>query len=123
MGDLALIRIGFIVLLGSAAYFQRPFALEGPTAIAVGVICGLAVVAFESRVRQASMKRLIGAAFGSLLGILGAYLISLVLELAAPTNTNAVPFLQILLLAFMTYCGLVVGAAKGEMLNLAAFGG
>jgi uncharacterized protein YacL len=123
MGDLVLIRLGFIVLLGSAAYFQRPFALEGPAAIAVGVICGMAVVAFELRVREASMKRLIGAAFGSILGILGAYLISLVLELAAPSNTTTVPFLQISLLAFMTYCGLVVGAEKGEMLNLAAFGG
>ena len=108
--------------MGAAAYFQRPFVLEGPAAIAVGVLCGMAVVAFELRIREVSMKRLIGAAFGSVLGILGAYLISLVLELAAPDNTT-VPFLQILLLAFMTYCGLLVGAAKGEMLNLAAFGG
>lgn len=122
MGDLALVRIGFIVLLGVVAYFQRPLALEGPAAIAVGVLCGMAVVAFELRIREVSMKRLIGAAFGSVLGILGAYLISLVLELAAPANTT-IPFLQVLLLAFMTYCGLLVGAAKGEMLNLAAFGG
>ncbi|MEO5925646.1 MAG: PIN domain-containing protein [Bryobacteraceae bacterium] len=122
MGDLVVLRLLFILLVGSAAYFQRPFSLEGPAAIAVGVVCGLAIVAFELRVREASMKRLIGAAFGSVLGIFGAYLISLVLELAAPQNTT-VPFLQILLLAFMTYCGLVVGAAKGEMLNLAAFGG
>jgi len=57
------------------------------------------------------------------LGILGAYLISLVLGRALPNNTDTVPFLQVVLLAWMTYCGLVVGAAKGDMLNLAALGG
>ena len=123
MVDLILIRLLFISRLGCAAFFLKPFSLEGPAAVAVGVICAVGVVIFELRVREASMKRLIGAAFGSVLGIFGAYLISLVLELAMPGNNTTVPFLQILLLAFMTYCGLVVGAAKGEMLNLAAFGG
>jgi uncharacterized protein YacL len=40
-----------------------------------------------------------------------------------PDSDNTVPFLEVLILALMTYCGLVVGAAKGEMLNLAALGG
>jgi uncharacterized protein YacL len=123
MGDLVLIRSIFVALLGTAAFFLRPFSLDGPAAATVGVICGLAVVLFELRVREASMKQLIGAAFGSVLGIFGAFLISLVLEQAAPENTNTVPFIQVSVLAFMTYGGLVVGAAKGEMLNLAAFGG
>ena len=121
--DLALIRVLFVTLVGSAAYFLRPFGLEGPAAVAVGVACAAAVVVFELRVRQASLKRLLGAAVGSVLGILGAYLISLVLGQALPGNTTTLPFLQVLLLAWMMYCGLVVGAAKGEMLNLAAFGG
>jgi len=123
MGDLVLIRSLFVLAMGSAGYFLRPFALGGPAAIAVGVISGLAVVIFELRVREVSMKRLIGAAFGSVLGIFGAFLISLVLEQAMPESTETIPFLQVALLGFMTYCGLVVGAAKGEMLNLAAFGG
>jgi uncharacterized protein YacL len=92
-------------------------------AAAVGVVSGIAVVVFEIRIKQVSMRRLIGAAFGSVLGILGAYLISLVLEKAMPDSDNTIPFLEILVLALMTYCGLVVGAAKGEMLNLGALGG
>jgi uncharacterized protein YacL len=48
---------------------------------------------------------------------------SLVLELAMPSNSTTVPFTQVMLLGFMTYCGLVVGSAKGDMLNLTAFGG
>jgi uncharacterized protein YacL len=123
MGDLLIIRLLFIALLAFAAYFLRPFNLEGPVAAGVGVAAAVAVVVFEIRIKQVSMRRLIGAAFGSVLGILGAYLISLVLEKAMPDSDNTVPFLQILVLALMTYCGLVVGAAKGEMLNLGALGG
>ncbi len=122
MGDLVLIRVGFVSLMAAAGFFLRPFSLEPASGAAVGAICGAAVVLFEWRVREASMKRLIGAAAGSVLGIFGAFLISLVLEQAAPDNTT-VPFLQVSVLAFMTYGGLVVGAAKGEMLNLSAFGG
>ena len=65
-----------------------------------------------------SLKRLIGAACGSVLGIVGAFLMSLVLSKATPE-----PFLQVCLLLLMTYIGLIVGAKKGDMLNLAALGG
>src|ERR1700692_3189923 len=123
MGDLLIIRIIFVAVLAFAAYFLHPFNLEGPVAAGVGLAAGLGVVVFEIRIKKISMPRLIGAAFGSVLGILGAYLISLVMEKAMPDSDNTVPFLEILILALMTYCGLVVGAAKGEMLNLAALGG
>jgi uncharacterized protein YacL len=123
MADLLIIRLLFIAVLGFAAYFLHPFNLEGAVAAAIGVVSGIAVVVFEIRIKQVSMARLIGAAFGSVLGILGAYLISLVMEKAMPDSDNTIPFLEILVLALMTYCGLVVGAAKGEMLNLSALGG
>jgi len=38
-------------------------------------------------------------------------------------KANADPLLQVCLLLWMTYIGLVVGAKKGDMLNLAALGG
>jgi uncharacterized protein YacL len=121
--DLILIRVLFVSIMGAAAYFLHPLGLEGVLAATLGILAGVGVVVFEVRIKQVSLKRLIGAAFGSVLGIFGAYLISLVLEHAMPNNPSTVPFLQVVLLAWMTYCGLVVGAAKGEMLNLAAFGG
>jgi uncharacterized protein YacL len=123
MTDLLFIRILFVLILGSAAYYLRPLNLPGPYAAGAGVVLGLGVVLFEVRLREVSLKRLIGAAFGSVLGILGAYLVSLVLSQALPNSYNTVPFLQVLLLALMAYVGLVVGAQKGDMLNLAAFGG
>jgi uncharacterized protein YacL len=120
--DLLIVRFAFIAMLSCAAFFLRPFDLEGPIAAAVGAVVGAAIVIFEIRIKQVSLKRLIGAAVGSVIGILGAYLIALVLGQAL-AGYRTVPFIQIAVLALMTYCGLVVGSAKGEMLNLAALGG
>jgi uncharacterized protein YacL len=120
--DLLLLRGGLVVLLGTAAWFLRPLGLESPVAAALGALTGGGIVLFEQRVRQVSMKRLIGSAAGSILGIFGAYLISLVLAGALPGNRDTVPFLQVAVLLWMMFCGLVIGAHKGEMLNLSAFG-
>ncbi len=122
MGNLLVTRVVFVLLLVSAAYFLQPFGLRGLPAAAVGAALGVAIVFFEIRVKEISLKRLIGAAVGSVLGILGAYLISLVLS-SAMRGHSSLPFLQVALLLWMAYVGLVVGSSKGDMLNLAAFGG
>jgi uncharacterized protein YacL len=121
--DLLFVRIVFVALIACAAYFLRPFGLEAPMAAALGAAAGVAVVIFEIRIKNVSLKRLIGAAFGSLLGICGAYLIALVIDRALPASQSTGHFIEVAIMAFMTYCGLVIGAAKGDMLNLAAFGG
>jgi len=121
--DIWVIRAVFILLLTSAGYFIQPFQLKGPVAALLGFCLGTIIVLFEIRVKEVSLKRLIGAAFGSILGIVGAYVMSLVLSTAFPNNTDTVPFLQLGLLLWMAYVGLVVGASKGDMLNLAALGG
>jgi uncharacterized protein YacL len=118
-----LMRIAVMAVLVGAAWVLRPFGLESPVAAAAGVAISLLVVAFEIRVRTVTLKRLIGAAIGSVLGILGAYLISLVLAGAMPENKDTVPFLQLSLIVGMAYCGLAIGAHKGDLLNLAALGG
>jgi len=117
------VRALFIVLLTAAAWYLRPFGLLAPYAAAAGLACGLAIVLFEIQVRKTTLKRLFGAAFGSLLGILGAYLVSLILDRALPGASTTLSFIQLLLLLWMAYVGLVVGASKGEMLNLGALGG
>ncbi len=109
-------------------WLRRPvifFSLSGWASIADavgGLFLGGAVVLFEVRLRAVSLKRLIGAALGSVLGIIGAYLFSVVIRNAVPSG-NLQSFLQLMVMAVMAYVGLVVGAAKGELLNLAALGG
>jgi hypothetical protein len=120
--DWIVVRGAFLLVLSLASYYLEPFGLEKQLAGLTGLGLGVAILLFEYRLSQASLKRLIGAAVGSILGIIGAYLMSLVLgQSVFPRNTLS--FLQILVMLWMTYIGLVVGAAKGDMLNLAALGG
>jgi uncharacterized protein YacL len=92
---------------------------------AFGTIIALLIIGFEIRARKASLKTLIGAAIGSTLGIIGAYLIGM---LISSQDINTVPgemkvFLTIALAFFMGYIGLMVGAAKGDFIDLSALGG
>ncbi len=88
----------------------------------MGLALGLAVILFELRLRQVSLKRLIGAVIGSILGIIGAYLFSLVIRNSVtPGATQS--FLQLFVMLLMAYVGLTVGAGKGDLLNLSALGG
>jgi uncharacterized protein YacL len=80
------------------------------------------IVAFEMVVRQSSLRTLMGAALGSIAGIIGATLISLIVHNMSFLATNTATFLQVLILATMTYVGFAVGVSKGDMLNL-SFGG
>lgn len=123
MNDLLIIRILFVVLVACVAFFLQPFQLPSLAAGGIGSLVGIGIVFFEIRLKEMSLKRLIGAAVGSVLGIVGAFLISLVLSQAMQKGSNTVPFLQLGILLVMGYVGLVVGANKGDMLNLAAFGG
>jgi len=121
--DLAIVRVIFILVISSCAYYFQPFQLPPVTAAMGGLLVGAAIILFEMRVEKVSLKRLIGAAFGSILGIIGAFLMSLVLARINVQNLPTLHFLQLFLLLWMTYVGLVVGANKGDMLNLSALGG
>ncbi len=123
MSDLLVIRGLFVFLTACAAFALRPFQLEPWVAAALGGLIGVSIVLFEIRLRQVTLKRLIGAAVGSVLGIGGAFLMSMVIGRAVPDNTSTVPFIQLTLLLLMTYVGLLVGANKGDLLNLGALGG
>src|SRR6266498_4093523 len=108
--------------MGVACWFLQPFGLHRLAAAGAGVVLGLGVVLFEIRLRTVSLKRLIGSAIGSILGIVGAYLFSVVIRNSIPPGTTQ-SFLQLFLMLLMAYVGLVVGATKGDLLNLSALGG
>jgi len=121
--DLYVIRALFVLLLSAAGWSLTPFNLTPAIASGVGAALGAVIVFFEVRLKQVSLKRLIGAAAGSTLGIVGAFLIAMILSWALPGGRGTVSFFQLLILAVMAYVGLIVGATKGDMLNLAALGG
>jgi uncharacterized protein YacL len=119
--DLILVRIAFLLLLSLACYLLQPFGLAHWTAAAAGAVAAALVIVFELRVRAISLKRLIGAIIGSIFGIFGAFLFSVVLRDSLPSG-GTLSTLQIFVLLLMSYIGLVVGTSKGDMLNLAALG-
>ena len=106
----------------AAGYHFHPFGLPSWADALIGLAFALSVFLFEVRLQRASLRRLIGAAVGSILGILGSYLMGLVLlRTSIPEDSRS--FLDVGLLLVMTYIGLVIGANKGDMLNLQALGG
>jgi uncharacterized protein YacL len=120
--DLVVVRFLFVLIIAVTCYLTDPFNLPAKLDAGVGALIGLGIILFEWRLRRVSLKRLIGAAVGSVLGIFGAYLFSLVIRNSiAPGHTQS--FLQILVMLLMAYVGLIVGANKGDLLNLAALGG
>ncbi|MER3631231.1 MAG: PIN domain nuclease [Blastocatellia bacterium] len=137
--DVLTIRALFVLILATVSFLLNPlrstthfpnFGAEDYLArkIASGIIgsiIALGIILFEIRARTASLKTLIGSAIGSILGIAGAYLIGM---LVSAQDINTVPgeikvFLTIVLAFFMGYIGLMVGAAKGDYIDLSALGG
>jgi uncharacterized protein YacL len=135
--DILIIRIGFVGLLAAVGFLLDPLAqthrLDGLAeasarrflSAGIGAMVAAAIIAFEMRARRASLKTLIGAAVGSILGIAGAYLIGMLIASFGITavNEETKVFLTISLVFFMGYVGLMVGAAKGDFLDLSVLGG
>jgi uncharacterized protein YacL len=120
--DLVLIRVLFILIVSATCYLIHPFDFQQKQDAGIGALIGVVIVLFEWKLRTVSPKRLIGAAIGSFLGIAGAYLFALVIRNSLPTNQTQ-SFLQIIVMLLMAYVGLIVGANKGDLLNLSALGG
>ncbi len=126
----ALIRIIFIGILIAAGYVLHPvpgqFGLNTNAISAiVAALIAISAIVFEMRIQEASLKTLIGAAIGSILGIVGGVLIGFLISYqeSAAVNHSTKVFLTLMLVFLMAYVGLMVGAAKGDYLELSALGG
>ena len=134
-----LIRVIFIGILGGAGYVLDPIGASyaaqpaaAPFGLPTGVLSALlalviavAIILFEIRIQQASLKTLIGAAIGSIMGIVGGVLIGFLISYQESSAVHGPmkAFLTLALAFIMAYVGLMVGAAKGDYLDLSALGG
>src|SRR6202142_2704069 len=120
--DMLGFRLIFLVCCAVAGFHFRPFSVSKEMGALGGFVFAMGVILFEVRLRRASLRRLIGAATGSILGILGAYFTTLVLShTSMPESTRS--FFSLATFLVMAYTGLILGANKGDMLNLQALGG
>ena len=125
-----LIRLVFTAILVGAGYVLRPvpgnrYVSSAVASAIVGLLVAFAIIIFEMRIQQASLKTLIGAAIGSVMGIVGGVLIGFLISYqeAGAVGANTKTFLTLALAFLMAYIGLMVGAAKGDYLELSALGG
>lgn len=65
------IRLIFTAVCTAAGYHFRPFSMAKEYAAISGFLFAICVILFEVRLRKASLRRLIGAVTGAILGILG----------------------------------------------------
>ncbi|MGI8885229.1 MAG: PIN/TRAM domain-containing protein [Pyrinomonadaceae bacterium] len=134
--DILIIRLAFILLLAMLGFLLIPLGetsyLAGWSSESrrvysalLGAVIALSIIGFEMRARVASLKTLIGGAVGSILGIVGAFLIGVLISIQkeAAVSAGMQTFLTISLAFFMGYIGLMVGAAKGEFIDLSILGG
>ena len=111
--DIIFVRLLFVVVVAITCFAIEPFNLPRIWNAGLGAITGAAIVLFEWKLRTVSLKRLIGAAIGSILGICGAYLFALVIRSSVPPG-HTQSFLQILVMLLMAYVGLIVGRQQGR---------
>jgi uncharacterized protein YacL len=87
----------------------------------VGVLTAGAILLLELRLRWAAMSGLLGGAFGAVLGIFAAVLVTLIISRTAePEPTKS--FLECGVLVAFAYLGLVLGSTKAAQLHLETIG-
>ena len=129
--DVIMIRAVFVIIMVAAGFFTQPFPsqlanqLNLPASILSAIsalLLAIGIIFFELRIRKATLKTLIGAAIGSTVGIIGASLIGFLIT-AQKWDHPIQSFSTIAITMLMGYVGLMVGAVKGDYLDLGALGG
>jgi len=120
--DFWLVRVFLVACMGAVSYTLGPFGLRGLPAASVGFLIALVVLLTELRLRRAALSGLLGGAFGVVLGVFAALLVTLVVSRTderEPTKS----FLEFAALFAFGYLGLVLGSGRGGKLHLDALDG
>ncbi|HZN00601.1 MAG TPA: hypothetical protein VFB70_14465, partial [Pyrinomonadaceae bacterium] len=108
--DVLLIRLIFTAILVIAGYKLVPVGDDPWISAGAGALIAVCIIVFEMRIRRATLKTLIGAAVGSILGIIGAYLIGTLIsrQESHALEPGMKTYLTLALTLFMAYVGLMV---------------
>ena len=116
MAWFALGRILFVVVVAYTAAILQPLPVGPLPNIAFALALSAFVVLFESRLRETSITRVLGAMIGCAIGLTIAHAIVSGL-FWADAGDRRVEFLHSFTLIVLPYLGLVLGAKHGEWLE------
>src|SRR5713226_3109908 len=120
--DFWVMRAFLVACTGAVSYTVGPFGLRGLPAASVGFLIALVVLVAELRLRRAALSGLLGGAFGAVLGVFAAFLVTLVISRTdEPEPTKS--FLEFSALFAFCYLGLVLGSQRGGELHADALDG
>jgi uncharacterized protein YacL len=108
---LVLFRLFMVALLAHAGYFYSPFPGSPWAGALLGVLGAAGIVVLEINLRSVPAHHLVGALVGGVTGLLGAHL---VWGAMSGLDLVAEHFIHVLLIVFLIYMGIVLGARKGE---------
>src|SRR5882757_6836746 len=115
-------RVFLVACTGAVSYTLGPFGLRGVAAAGGGFLIALVVLLAELRLRRAALSGLLGGAFGAVLGVFAALLVTLVISRTdEPEPTKS--FLEFAALFAFSYLGLVLGSRQGGELQVDALDG
>jgi uncharacterized protein YacL len=114
-------RVFLAVCVGALCYWMGPLGLRGLSAAGLGLVMALVILLAELRLRRAAIETLLGGAFGAVLGVFTALLVTLIISrTSAPEPTKS--FLEYMALFTFGYLGLVLGSRKSGAIRVDALG-
>jgi uncharacterized protein YacL len=108
---LVLFRVIVMALLLHMGWVYTPFAGQPWAGLALGGVAALGVITLELRLRSVPGHQMVGALFGSVIGLLGAHLVWGALDGLDIVGEN---FIHAMVVVLLGYMGIVVGSLKGE---------
>ena len=116
MAWFALARVLFVAAVAYAAALLQPLPVGLPANVGFALALAGLVVFFESRLRETSVTRILGALIGCAIGLAIARAIGSGF-FWADNGDRRVEFLQSFILIVLPYLGLVLGGKHGEWLE------
>ena len=104
-------RLVAVALLAHAGYFYNPLPGHPAFGAVLGAAAAVGFILLELRLRTVPGHHILGALIGGVTGLFGARLLWGAME---GLDLQAEDFVHSILIVFLTYMGIVIGARKGE---------
>ena len=108
---LSLVRVAVLVVLAHCGYVYSPWEGQPWLGLLLGVVAAALLITLERQLRSVPGHHLVGALIG---GVFGLFAARLAWGALAGLTMSEEHFIHVLVVVFLGYMGLVIGATKGE---------